>query len=562
MIGNYHNRLNSNQIFSIGLFLFSILNVFTAGFMDVHFDEAYYWVYSKNPSLGYFDHPPMIAWMIFAGQTLFDNELGLRLFTIIFSTITVWILWILAKKYTNNALLFWAIIYSTLLVHPYSFIATPDGPLFLFTAIFFLIYDRYLKNNSWGNSLTLGVSIALMLYSKYHGVLVVGFVTLSNLKLLSKKSFWVVALTSFLLIIPHFWWQYQNHFLSFQYHLIDRYLYRYEFKLTLFYILSELAVTGPWLGWFFLYALWKNKPINKYELGLKVMGIGVFVFFLLSTFGGDYEAHWTLIAFVPLILLTIKFVEEHQKWQKWIYISGIVNFCLLLVVRVLLVTPLGNDIKAMSLLKGWKTDCFELKSKVGDTPVLFQDSWNRAARYAYYTKDTTVGNLNSGLYRRNQFDLLDLDEKLSGQTVYVISTDSTQFDSSEKLITKKAVWYVKKIESFHSYYNLKLKTGAPFRYENDRLICPVVLENPYPNEIHLRETAFELYRHEGQNWVLIATDKRDSITIGSAEIMEDVAIFNLSRKEFENDEIYLTFKIGVLKPIPGRILIHKATFQH
>jgi len=27
-------------------------------------DEAYYWVYSRFPAWGYFDHPPMIAFII------------------------------------------------------------------------------------------------------------------------------------------------------------------------------------------------------------------------------------------------------------------------------------------------------------------------------------------------------------------------------------------------------------------------------------------------------------------------------------------------------------------
>jgi dolichol-phosphate mannosyltransferase len=42
-------------------------------------EEAYYWMYSQHPSLSYFDHPPMVAWLIWFGTRLFGNtEFGVR----------------------------------------------------------------------------------------------------------------------------------------------------------------------------------------------------------------------------------------------------------------------------------------------------------------------------------------------------------------------------------------------------------------------------------------------------------------------------------------------------
>src|ERR1700744_1584751 len=43
-------------------------------------DEAYYWLWSRVPSAGYYDHPPMIAWWIWlstkvAGDSLFAIRL-------------------------------------------------------------------------------------------------------------------------------------------------------------------------------------------------------------------------------------------------------------------------------------------------------------------------------------------------------------------------------------------------------------------------------------------------------------------------------------------------------
>jgi len=42
--------------------------------------EAYYWNYAMHPALSYFDHPPIVAWVISAGQFILGkSELGVRI---------------------------------------------------------------------------------------------------------------------------------------------------------------------------------------------------------------------------------------------------------------------------------------------------------------------------------------------------------------------------------------------------------------------------------------------------------------------------------------------------
>ena len=47
-------------------------------------DEAYYWNYAQHMDLSFFDHPPMVAWLIWLGTGLFgDNEFGVRVGAVI-----------------------------------------------------------------------------------------------------------------------------------------------------------------------------------------------------------------------------------------------------------------------------------------------------------------------------------------------------------------------------------------------------------------------------------------------------------------------------------------------
>src|SRR6266704_6784797 len=55
-----------------------------AAYTPITFDEAYYWMWSKHLAGGYYDHPPMVAYVIRAGTMIAgDTELGVRLISIL-----------------------------------------------------------------------------------------------------------------------------------------------------------------------------------------------------------------------------------------------------------------------------------------------------------------------------------------------------------------------------------------------------------------------------------------------------------------------------------------------
>ena len=66
---------------AIGIFVFAILlRLVYAGLAELIPDEAYYWQYSQHMDLGYYDHPPMVSWLIWLGTTVFGhNEFGVRI---------------------------------------------------------------------------------------------------------------------------------------------------------------------------------------------------------------------------------------------------------------------------------------------------------------------------------------------------------------------------------------------------------------------------------------------------------------------------------------------------
>ena len=68
------------------------------------------------------------------------------------------------------------------------------------------------------------------MYSKYHAVLVIVFVLLSNLKLLQNKYAWYAVIVALVCYTPHFYWLYENNLVSIKYHLYERPNGAYSFE--------------------------------------------------------------------------------------------------------------------------------------------------------------------------------------------------------------------------------------------------------------------------------------------------------------------------------------------
>ncbi|MBE7178586.1 MAG: glycosyltransferase family 39 protein, partial [Mucilaginibacter polytrichastri] len=323
-------------LFLTGWFL---LNLLQSGVTELHPDEAYYWVYSRFLDWGYFDHPPMVALFIKFGYTLFENELGVRLFTAISQCAALFILWRIAEKYGAKAGMFCLVVASLTILHVYGFTTTPDSPLFFFATCFFYLYKKYLDKNSLQNALLLAICIAALLFSKYHGLFLIIFTLIANPAVFRRRSFWLVAVLSLALFAPHIYWQYANQFPSIQYHLYERSSSGYKVDYTLGFIPGQLLVAGPLVGWFVLYRAWtvRSGKADPFLRVLKWNAIGFPVFLFLLTFKQNIQPHWTLIAYIPILFLSaISLSAERPKWFTGLAVANIV---LVLIFRSLIIFP-------------------------------------------------------------------------------------------------------------------------------------------------------------------------------------------------------------------------------
>ncbi|HUC81295.1 MAG TPA: glycosyltransferase family 39 protein [Flavisolibacter sp.] len=489
-----HHRI----IFYAGWFLLGLVQCL---FTELQDDEAYYWVFSKYLDWGYFDHPPMIALLVKMGVFL-SGELGVRFFSLLLNTATIFITEKLTER--KDAPLFYAIVLSVAVLQVGGFMAVPDTPLMFFTALFFLTYKNYLQQASWKNALLLGLVAACLLYSKYHAVLLFLFIVLSNWKLLKDIKVYAAGIFALLLFVPHLYWQSQHHWISFRYHLFESNVNPYKFSYTTDYILGQLLIAGPFIGFLLWPVAFLYRSNNSFERSLVFTAVGMFAFFFLSTFKGKVEPNWTSPAIVPLLVLAHQYVLKTGRWRRWIFRFLPITLLFVVALRVVMIVDILPVQAITERYHGWNGWQQQLKQQTGGLPVVINNSYQRASKYAFYSGVTTY-SLNKFNERRNNYNFWPIEDSLLGKPVYVM--DIFGLERFQKRIeTPLYTVGFSYDSSYHSFAKIMFKAEEQKATISDSLTINFTLDVPALYKTYLAQhpevdQAIALAFFEGQTMV-------------------------------------------------------------
>lgn len=415
-----YNKLNSlsaalktRHVFIIWF----VLNLLSASFTLLYSDESYYKLFSQQLSFGYFDHPPMIALFIRAGSLLTNNEIGVRLVSVMAITSALYFIYRLSC--VKNPPLYMAAIFSVFALNLLGFMALPDAPLLFFTVLFFVAYRRFLIKEDTKNTILLSVVMAALLYSKYHGILVIFFTIISNLKLLKSGKFWFAAFIGIILFTPHLAWQVKNNFVTLSYHLFERSASHYEFSVTLEYIFGQILFYGPFTALFMYLALVKYRANDLFDKALIWNVWGIISFFLISTLRGRVEVNWTLPVMAPLLIIFMKYSDNRPLLRKRFYFFAVPVIFLILLFRIQIIYPLLKiNISRIDNLRNEKIFVQEAVSKSHGLTII-TNSYQDAGIISYYSGNFVPSmNLNG---RNNQFNLWHADDSLRFRKVAFIN---------------------------------------------------------------------------------------------------------------------------------------------
>ena len=170
-----HGTMNYDLSALLFVVFLTGIKLFTMQHVSLVADEAYYWEWSRQLAWGYFDHPPMVAWLIALTTWLGGHSAtAVRFSAFVLTGGVSLLIYDMGRKMFTPQVAFAAIVIlnTTLLYAIGAMIMTPDIPqLFFWTLALHLVW-RALQHSTLSHWIIGGLVIGLGLLAKYTAILV------------------------------------------------------------------------------------------------------------------------------------------------------------------------------------------------------------------------------------------------------------------------------------------------------------------------------------------------------------------------------------------------------
>jgi 4-amino-4-deoxy-L-arabinose transferase-like glycosyltransferase len=314
----------------LGIKLFFLLvvlfNLAYNATLTLHPDEAYYWVWSKNLALSYYDHPPMVAYAIRLMTVFGDSETFIRLAAVAAMSGAAWLIYrigcILFNRQTGEIAL---VIYLLVPMTQVGYLAvTPDPFLCFFWALSLYLVCRSLFEQRSGLLALAGISIGCTLLSKYTGVLLPASLLLFLLftsrfrKLLFKPELLLSILLAVLVFSPVIIWNASHDWASFQYQFNHGVAAEKIVQPASFveFFAGQAAVLNPFFFFSLLFFLTREQLRSFREPRLAIL-VWPFIFTLLffgyNSLYKKSELNWAMPAMVSGSVLLAHWLLQTGK---------------------------------------------------------------------------------------------------------------------------------------------------------------------------------------------------------------------------------------------------------
>ena len=358
-----------NRREGIVLFLFTLFNIIANRFIPLYSDETYYWLWSKKLALSYFDHPPMVAYLIKATTLFGDSAMEIRLAPPLLMAGSAYLLYRLAKVMFDERVATYTfyIFLTSLIVQGASTIITPDVPLIFFWSLTLYTAYRYIEEGQRHYALWMGLSTGALLLSKYTGVLLpaslILYILLYRRTLFLDRYLYYAILLCFLVFLPVVYWNYLHDFISFKFQLGHGIAEEKVFHPEYFFkfVGEQLAIFHPLYLLPLLYFIIKDREIFSrkkiYLLIPFLLTLGLFVYF--SAFK-KANTQWAVPAYLSASILLGYYLAQRRA-VKLIVAAGIITALALFLIK----TPAGDFVPAVKNFKARavKIDHFDKEIK-------------------------------------------------------------------------------------------------------------------------------------------------------------------------------------------------------
>lgn len=306
--------LNLRNLLVTSLFLKAIV----ALILPLTLDEYYYYIWGQYPSLSYFDHPPMVGWLMVLSQPLrllWEGAIRWPFILLSHGTIVIWLMILKGHLSESREKLFVLVALLNPLWGMGVFVATPDIPLVFFWSLSLYFCKEVLLEDRFKDYLGLGLSLGFGFLSKYQIALFLPCLLLmlwqqKQLSRLLKPKAIFAILIALITCSPVFIWNAQHDWASIQFQWEHGMSSKHwNWTLPIEYALTQILIVFPTFLFFFFQ---KNKDYLKDWL--LPFALFPFAFFLYSSFKARVEGNWVIMA-IPTIYALASLYSTPNQWN-------------------------------------------------------------------------------------------------------------------------------------------------------------------------------------------------------------------------------------------------------
>jgi hypothetical protein len=423
-------RMNPTSPLKFVLLATLIIKFILAWIVPMSGDEAYFIVWARHPDFGYYDHPPMVGWMLQLLLTLGNSEILLRLPAIFLTTLIGIGIYRLLKPHDETRAVLVAILFLISPLNILNVLITTDTPLILLVFLSAAALFRALQKDSKAWYGLSGIFFGLAFLSKYFAVLLgmgyLAYFIFSGRSKQKTEGFILLFLASSPFVLLNLYWNYTHCWDNILFNLYNRNEgERFSLGNVAIFLGTQIYLITPPVMFF----LFKHRAIFKQKIKLDHYRLFVWLFlvpmgvFALLSLKKTIGLHWVLAFYPFLYLLLILFLsrEELLKSIKFMAWLSAAHLAAIAVIAFLPMETWKHNKLYDGIVFMFDNDAIVEKVRPYEKQgfVLASDGYTPAAIIAYhYGKDFAV--FGEGSHYARQDDIVTDFRKFNGHNILVL----------------------------------------------------------------------------------------------------------------------------------------------
>ena len=373
-----------------------LFRVWLAAAAPVTADEAYFILWGRTPALGFYDHPPMIGWLLAPLAAISEAPWLMRLPAVLVPPLAALAVrlalrgWFARDEDTANLA---ALAVLLIPMNVWNVLVTTDAPLALFSAASMLVFARAAQRGSDRLFVAAGVLLGLAFQSKYLAVLLGLAYFAWAIASKNPRAFLLVFLGGLPFGLFNLYWNYEACWCNVMFNAINRHSddgSGWSLATPALYAASLAYLAAPllwfaWQGRAGLRAAWQ-RPGERALLLAWLVPLAVFA--ALSPVK-RIGLHW-LLSFLPALVLSIALALERRQLAASVRLFALL--AVLHVVSIVVIAALppqvwqSTRLHARLVFPGRISELLDTIAPELQGKVLAADSYASAALFAYHAR--------------------------------------------------------------------------------------------------------------------------------------------------------------------------------